>query len=149
MPEFNKTFITTITNYGFHTLSQKVVNNIYKDGRVFSHFMEHQLAQDFGLTHVTGCKGHDLTDPENSDIQYEQKTFTKKGCKLMPSNMIGTGRKFDKGKFIEKATKLNYIVVSNIEFPIIKIKFVSGSDIISRFPNGKIFIKDHDAFFTD
>jgi hypothetical protein len=139
----------TIENFGFHTLPREAVSRILKDGRVFSHFIEHQLAQDFGLTHVPGCKSHDLIDPKNPEIKYEQKTFTSKGCKIMPSSMIGKGRKFDKTIFAEKAEKLTYIIVSNIDFPNIKIKFMPGSKMATLYPNGSIPRGHHDRFFSN
>ena len=66
----------------------------------------------------------------------------------MPSNMIGEGRKFDKEIFEEKAKKLIYIIVSNINFPEIKIKFVRGIDLIVDYPDGKIPSKDFVKFFN-
>jgi len=145
---FNKTILKTISNVSFGDLPQEVIRNIFKDGRIFSHFIERVLAQDYGLTHVTGCQGHDIVDPSNPEIKYEQKTFTGNGCKIMPSNMIGQGRKFDKTIFHEKAASLNYVIVSNIGFPDIKIRFVKGADLIAQYPSGEIKLKDHDTFFA-
>ena len=62
--------------------------------------------------------------------------------------MIGEGRKFDDVIFKEKASKLIYIIISNIHFPQIKIKFVKGSDLIIEYPNGKIPLKDFVKFFN-
>ena len=66
----------------------------------------------------------------------------------MPSNMIGEGRKFNKEIFEEKAKKLIYIIVSNINFPEIKIKFVRGDDLIIDYPDGQIPFKDFDKIFN-
>jgi hypothetical protein len=141
------TFTRSIKNVEFDGLSQEILRSIFGDGRIFSHFIERILARDYSLQHISGCKGHDLVDPSNPEIKYEQKTFTKGGCKFMPSNMIGQGRHFDPVIFNEKAKNLNYIIVSNIKFPEIKIKFMKGMDMISMYPNGEIKIKDHDRFF--
>jgi hypothetical protein len=146
--EFNKTYTHVIENYGFDILNIEEVNNKYKDGRVFSHFIELWLAKMFTLKHINGCKDHDFTDINNLEIQYDQKTFTKGGCRFCPSNMIGVGRVFDKQKFEEKANKLIYIIVSNINFPEIKIKFVKGSDLIIKYPKGEIKLKDSVEFFN-
>lgn len=146
--ELNKVINLTIKNFTFHTLPPEVTSKLFQDGRVFSHFIEHQLAQDFGLTHVSGCKSHDMVDPLNPEIKYEQKTFTARGCKIMPSSMIGKGRKFDKTIFAEKAAKLIYIIVSNADFPNIKIKFSAGTDMVALYPNGSIPFSDHDKFFS-
>ena len=62
--------------------------------------------------------------------------------------MIGEGRKFDKDIFEEKAKKLIYIIVSNIHFPKIKIKFVKGIELIKQYPKGEIKLKEFDKFFN-
>jgi hypothetical protein len=146
---FNKTIDRRIDNVSFDTLPVEVITELFKDGRIFSHFIERILAQDYGLKHVTGCKGHDIVDPSNPDIKYEQKTFTGNGCKFMPSNMIGQGRQFNKEVFIEKSKNLIYVIVSNVKFPLLKIRFVKGSELATEYPSGEIKLKDHDKFFTD
>ena len=144
---FNKTFTSTIQGVAFGTLSQEVLKELFSDGRIFSHFMERMLAQDYGLTHVTGCKGHDLVDPQDPQVKYEQKTFTARGCKFMPSNMIGQGRHFDKAVFDEKSKGLNYVIVSNVKFPEIKVRFIKGADLAAAYPMGEIKPRDHEKFF--
>lgn len=144
---FNHTFTRTIGTISFGGLSQDTLKELFSDGRIFSHFMERVLAQDYGLTHVKGCKGHDLVDPQDPNVKYEQKTFTGNGCKFMPSNMIGQGRHFDKAVFDEKSSGLNYIIVSNLNFPEIKVRFVKGSELSAFYPTGEIRLKEHDKFF--
>lgn len=146
---FNQTVSDKIENIAFGDLPREVLYELFKDGRIFAHFMERLLAQWYGLEHVSGCKGHDLINKTNPDDKYEQKTFTENGCKIMPSNMIGQGRKFDKDIFHKKAEKLTYIIVSNINFPNIKIRFVKGSELVSKYPNGIIHRKQHDTFFNE
>jgi len=143
----NKTFSHTLSGYGFCGLPIEKVNEIYKDGRVFSHFIEHWLEQNYPLIHVDGCKDHDFTDVVNKEIIFDEKTFTRGGCKFMPSNMIGSGRTFNKEKFLEKADRLIYCIVSNVYFPDIKIKFVPGHELIQKYPNGVIHANEHDIFF--
>jgi hypothetical protein len=63
--------------------------------------------------------------------------------------MIGTGRTFNQAKFDEKVKNMNYIIVSNINFPEIKVKFSKGEDLVKMYPKGSIPSKDHDSFFTD
>jgi hypothetical protein len=144
----NTTFTHIIENLSFGNLSQSAIIDIYKDGRPFSHLIEPWLAINYPLIHVMGCKKYDHTDIDDENVKYDQKTFTKGGCKFMPSNMIGEGRKFDKEIFEEKAKKLIYIIVGNINFPEIKIKFVRGIDLIVDYPDGKIPSKDFDKFFN-
>jgi hypothetical protein len=146
--ELNKTFIHTITNYSFDCLSEDTQIQLFKDGRVFSHFIELWLSNNYPLKHIDKCKSHDFEDINFINILYDEKTFTSRGCKFYPSNMIGQGRKFDQQIFEEKASKLIYIIVSNINFPEIKIKFVRGSDLIIKYPKGEIKLKEFDEFFN-
>ena len=61
--------------------------------------------------------------------------------------MIGQGRKFDKEIFEKKTKKLIFCIVSNIDFPNIKVKFIKGEDLIKDYPNGKISFKNYVKFF--
>jgi hypothetical protein len=146
--KYNTTFIHKIENFSFGNIEQSAIINVYKDGRAFSHFIEPWLAINYPLIHITGCKKYDHIDINDENIKYDQKTFTKRGCNFRPSNMIGEGRKFDKKIFEEKAKKLIYIIVSNLEFPEIKIKFVKGIDLMVDYPNGKIPLNDFIKFFN-
>jgi len=138
----------TIGNIGFDNLSTDTVNKIFKDGRPFAHFIEHWLEKNYSeLTHVSGCKNHDFINTTDNSIKYDEKTFTKRGCKYLPSSMIGTGRTFNREVFESHANELNYIIVSNVHFPTIKVSFITGSDLLIKYPNGKIPFHEHDSFF--
>jgi hypothetical protein len=139
----------TLSNVAFDCLPSEQVATIFKDGRVFSHLIEPWLAQKFPITHVTGCKEYDFVDNVDPNIKYDQKTFTAGGCKYYPSSMIGTGRKFDRELFEEKANKLIYILVSNICFPEIRVKFVTGADLMAQYPKGEIPYAHYGKFFED
>ena len=146
--ELNKTFRHTITNYGFGNLPDEICVETFKDGRAFSHFIEPWLAQNYPLNHVKGCKKYDFTDQAYPDTLYDEKTFTRSGgCWYCPSNMLGQGRTFDKDVFIEKTKKLVFCIVSNIDFPHIKVRFVTGTELVEKYPTGKIPLKDHIKFF--
>ena len=136
-----------LDNISFDNLPPEIVNTIMKDGRVFSHFIEKWLEKKYPIIHISGCKDHDFIDSNNSEIKYDEKTFTKLGCHFCPSNMLGQGRKFDQEIFQEKAKKLVYCIVSNIHFPVIKVKFMRGLHLIAKYPKGKIPSKDHIKFF--
>jgi hypothetical protein len=144
----DKTFTHVITNFSFGNLPESTIIDIFKDGRPFSHFIEPWLAINYPLIHIKGCKKYDHIDINDENVKYDQKTFTKGGCKFMPSNMIGEGRTFNKEIFEEKAKKLIYIIVSNVNFPEIKIKFVKGIELIVQYPTGVIPLKDLDKFFN-
>ena len=145
---FDTTYTHVIENFGFGGIPITEVIEIYKDGRPFSHFVEAWLAHNYPLTrNQNKCGKYDFTDRNNENIKYDEKTFTKGGCKFMPSNMIGEGRTFNKEIFEKKAKKLIYIIVSNIHFPVIKIKFVRGIHLMIRYPTGIIPLKDFHKFF--
>ena len=145
----NQVYPFTLSNVAFDCLPLEQVTKIFKDGRVFSHLIEPWLSQKFPITHVTGCKEYDFIDNGGPEIKYDQKTFTSGGCKYYPSSMIGTGRKFDRELFEKKANKLVYIIVSNIRFPEIRVKFVTGADLLVQYPNGVIPYADYGKFFED
>ena len=144
----NKTFTHHIVNCGFDNLSISATNEIFKDGRVFSHFIERWIDKNYPLKWIGGCQSHDFVDINNEEIKYDEKTFTKGGCNFCPSNMLGQGRKFNKEVFEEKTKKLIFCIVSNINFPEIKIRFVKGDDLLVEYPKGKIPLKDHIKFFN-
>jgi hypothetical protein len=146
--EYDKTYVHIIEDFSFGNIPKSIIIETYKDGRAFSHFIEAWLAINYPLIHIKRCKNHDHVDITNENIKYDQKTFTKGGCKFMPSNMIGEGRQFNKEIFEEKAKKLIYIIVSNVNFPEIKVKFVKGVTLIVDYPTGCIPSKDSVKFFN-
>ena len=145
----NETQTFTIENNGFGNLPLEITNEVFKDGRTFSHFIERWIPNQHQyscLEWVKGCKEYDFID--NKNVKYDEKTFTRNGCKFVPSNMLGAGRTFDKEVFEKKANNLIYCIVSNVNFPEIKIKFVKGSELIQKYPKGNIPLKDHVKFFN-
>jgi len=146
--QLNTTFTHTLSNIGFDYLPQDVVNNIMKDGRVFSHLIEKWISLEYPLEHIEGCQAYDFIDGNFPETKYDEKTFTKNGCKFCPSNMLGQGRVFDREIFEEKTKKLIFCIVSNVNFPIIKIRFVRGIELLQRYQNGIIPFREHDDFFT-
>ena len=146
--EFNKTITREIQDYSFGGLPKEVLHKIFKNGRVFAQVIEHYISHNFdNLEWVPGNRPWDFTDANGG--KYDEKTFTKTGCRLMQSRMIGAGRVFNLTEFHEHAAQLNYIIVDNIDFPNIKIKCVKGSDLIQNYPRGKIPFCDREQFFTD
>ena len=143
----NKTYTHILPTPTFANLSSDEIIKIFKDGRPFSHFIEKWLEKNYPLIHITGCKDHDFIDKEFRDTKYDEKTFTSKGCKFCPSNMLGAGRSFNAEIFKEKSSKLIYCIVSNVNFPEIKIKFVNGTHLAEKYPKGNIPLSEHIKFF--
>ena len=142
------TFTHTLTDVRFDILSPEIIKKILKDGRVFSHFIEAWIERKYPIKHISGCKSYDFIDINHTETIYDEKTFTENGCIFYPSNMRGQGRTFDKEVFEKKAKKLIYCIVSNINFPEIKIKFVRGINLLKLYPNGTIPLNDHVKFFN-
>ena len=145
--QLDKTFTHKLDSIVFDNLPSEIILEILKDGRPFSHFIEKWLEHNYPLDHITGCKKYDFVDRNYSDTKYDEKTFTKRGCYYMPSNMLGQGRKFDKDVFESKTKELIFCIVSNINFPEIKIRFVQGINLLKKYPNGKIPIGEYENFF--
>ena len=107
------------------------------------------MSENYDLVHVKCCKSYDFRDKVHEEILYDEKTFTNRGCNYCPSNMLGQGRSFNKEVFENKTKSLIFAIVSNVDFPNIKIRFIKGETILRKYPTGKIPKKDHDNFFSD
>ena len=145
--ELNKAFKFLIEDFSFGTLSQERLVNIGRDGRVASHLLEPQLEDWFPeLTHVAGCKGYDHYDQTGQ--LYDAKNFTKNGLKFMPSNQIGSGRKFCFETTKEHASDLIYICCDIVEFPEIRVVFKDGKDLLEEYPNGMVSKGQREDLFS-
>mgnify|MGYP001388398666 FL=1 len=148
--EENKTYIFKLGNISFESLDKNTLDTMFKDGRIFSHFSEHWLEDNCPiLKHVTGCKDHDFVNKVNQ-TQYDAKTWTARKLDFRPSNMLGKGRTFDKEIFDKKCNKLTYIIISNVDFPEIKVKFIKGCDLIKLYPKGYVYTNEEELnkFFS-
>lgn len=136
-----------IDNVSFGDLPQDAVNDILKDGRLASHFLERQLCIWYPkLTFVDG-KGHDHVCTEG--LLYDQKCFTKGGLGFAPSNMIGAGRKIDEEVASDHCKDIIYICCDIVDFPTVRVKFVKGSELMKSYPKFKIPSKDREQFFQE
>jgi hypothetical protein len=152
-------FSLNIEQFKCADLSDDEVIEMYKDGRVFSQWVERWLTKKFPLIHVKGCKKYDHTDLNNENIKYEAKTFTPaSGLSYAPSRDVGGGRTLNEEGAKERASNLIYTIVSNVNFPNIKVKFITGNDLMKKETElmkrknekiiCKISLKHHDAFFA-
>ena len=152
-------FPLSIDDFKFSGLLEDEITEMMKDGRVFSQWVERWLTKKFPLIHVKGCKKYDHTDLNNENIKYEAKTFTPaSGLSYAPSGDTGVGRTLNEEGAKERASKLIYIIVSNVKFPNIKVRFITGNDLMKKEIDlmkrknekikCKISLKHHDAFFA-
>jgi len=144
----DKVYEFEVENFEFGGLSRETCIEIFKDGRVASHFLERQLTLWFPtLTHIKGCKDHDHVDTDG--VKYDAKNFTKRGLIFMPSNQMGAGRKFNESVAHEKAKKLIFICCDIVDFPRVRVKFADGVELAKQYPTCKIKKGDREEFFND
>ena len=66
--QLNKVVKHILTNVSFDMIPENTLLDIFKDGRVFSHFIERWTPQHYPLEWVAGCKKYDFKDVNDSNI---------------------------------------------------------------------------------
>jgi hypothetical protein len=125
----------------FGTLPQEVCIETFSDGRVLSLLIERLLDDMFtNITLIPKCKPYDFVDDKLQKL--DEKTFTKNGCKFMPSNMIGSGRKYNREDFEKHLddTNMGYIIADGTQLADdkIRIKWIDGHVLLDCYPNATI-----------
>lgn len=153
--KLNKTFLHKLKDLRFDNLDNNTILTLFRDGRVFSHFAEPWISDNYPLVWVKGCKNWDFYDEKYSPglvsteevIAYDQKTFTLGGCGYRPSNQKGVGRVKNEEEFIKRSKRLIFCITSNIHLPLVYVRFVKGIDLLRDYPSGEIPFAQHDKFF--
>ena len=147
--ELNRVYTFEITNLAFGDLSNDIITELFKDGRVASFFLEKQLCEWFPeLNHITGNKPYDhICD---AGKKYDAKSFTKRGLVFMPSNQVGSGRTFSSEVTLSKIKEhgLTYILCDIESFPVVNVRFSEGEALLEQFPKGKITKKQKPEVFA-
>jgi hypothetical protein len=137
--EYNKIYTLDFTGMvTFGHIPEEVVYEMNRDGRRVSHPLEYELPYHFSNLERVDAVGYDLIDHGNNKRKIDQKSFTKRGCNFAPSNMVGKGRKLDVEVATEHAKSIDYVLTDVVEFPIVRVKFVNGAELVKRYPNLKI-----------
>ena len=144
--ELDKTYTTIIKPFNVGILNEEESMEIFKDGRVNSHYLERIIAKIHGLEWIGGNKPYDLYDNKNNK-KIDLKGWKGRSCNFMQSSMLGTGRYFDSKKFLQHANELIYVICDTSQLPKIRYKFVDGAILSERYPKGKIPNKDREDFF--
>lgn len=146
---YNKTYKFEVAA-SFDELPKDVINNMFKDGRVASKFIENILPIWFPELEFVDAKGYDHVNLETGR-KLDAKCFTKGGLTFAPSVMIGAGRKIDESAVHEHAETIDYIACDVVDFPQVRIRFVKGSDLVKDYPGKycKIPFKERDKFFAN
>lgn len=143
--EYGKVFEYVIDELSFGSLPRDVVVQLFKDGRVASHFLERQLEVWFPALTFVNAKGYDHVDKEGN--LYDQKCFTKGGLGFAPSHMGGKGRVFVQEEAHEHAKDVTYICCDINDFPRVRVVFKRGSDLIVEYPKCHVKFKERETFF--
>jgi len=129
----------------FGSLSQEKVNNLFRDGRRASGFLEMQSEEWFPSLTFVDKKGYDFIGVNN--LRYDAKCFTKGGAKFCPSVMLGAGRRVDEHALWEHAMDMGYIFCDIVDFPKVSVIFKWGSDL-TRYRKGSIPFGDRHVLFA-
>jgi hypothetical protein len=147
--ELDTTYPIIIDNYAFGRCSSDALSELFRDGRVASRFIELEVLERFsGLrgAESSNAKGYDMVGRGGQKL--EVKTFTKGGCKFVPSYMVGSGRKMDVKK-AKKETVAKYLCIADItDFPHVNLVFKLFADVWSEYPNGVITYKNKQKLFA-
>ena len=135
--------------FSFGNLPEVVLVNLYKDGRVASKMLEHQLPHWFPELSFVDKTGYDHVDVNNSSYKFELKCFTKRGTVYAPSNMVGKGRKIVLETVYQHAANITYVFADINDFPSVNIIFKKGVDLIQSFPLAKIKFKERNLLFNE
>lgn len=86
---------------------------------------------------------------KNDSIRVEMKCFGKNGCKILPSNQLGVGRKKDQEEFEYRIKKSIYLICDITNTPKLRVIFYKGEDLYKLYPSGTIKSKDKASIFID
>jgi hypothetical protein len=135
-----------VEDISFGDLSSSELDSMFTDGRLASHFLERQLTKWFPKLTFVDKRGHDHLDEDGN--KYDQKCFTKGGLGFAPSHMGGKGRVFVQEEAHDHAKEITYICCDIVDFPLVKVRFAKGSELIKEFPKCKIPFKLRNEFFS-
>jgi hypothetical protein len=144
--EFANPYEFQIQEYRFGDLPQHILKKLFVDGRVVSKFLERHIPIWFKELTFVDKVGYDFIHEDRS--HYEAKCFTKSGLNYSASKYQGVGRKIDLKEHAESSKNTNYILCDVVSFPCIRIVFLKGSTLLSRYPTGLIKYDQRTPLFS-
>tara|TARA_B100000925_G_scaffold85656_1_gene61356 strand:+ start:1605 stop:2057 length:453 start_codon:yes stop_codon:yes gene_type:complete len=146
---YNKTY-TFEVNASFGDLPKETIDVMFRDGRVASKFLEHHLPVWFPELDFVDAKGYDHVNIQTGR-KLDAKCFTKGGLTFAPSVMLGAGRRIIEQEVHDHAETIDYIACDVVEFPKVRIRFVTGTDLVKNYPGKycKVPFSQREKFFTD
>lgn len=115
----------------FFGLDVSILCERFKDGRISGLLSENVVDNVFDNIHKveTEKSNYDVID-DLTNTKIEIRVITKNGVKLIPSNMIGAGRKYNYKKFMEKLDLIGYYIFVDVrELPIMRIFSISSDSV--------------------
>jgi len=135
--KFNVIYELDFSNFTIPYCTKEQTQEICKNGSFMSHINERIGANIYNIIHQQAT-GFDYPLQEGIEKQLDQKTFTKKGLKFMPSYMIGKGRKFNKEQFDQHVLVTDYMITDITSFPMIRFVIRNGIELAKDFPRGSV-----------
>jgi hypothetical protein len=120
----------------FGNIPIDILHKIYQDGRAAAKLLEHDIAIRFPELKYIDTKGYDFIDANNQ--KYDAKCFTKYGLNFAPPSMTGTQRKIDFEQIKINVPQLIYICCDVTQFPLVKMVFIPGQELLDKFEKCKI-----------
>ena len=142
----------------FGSLPTELINQLFRNGTTASKFMEHHISIWFPEFEFVDQRGYDYIHTA-TDARWELKGFTPaSGTRYQPSRMIGGGRQdavseqycTDFKRLLTEhitANDLNYIITDIVDFPIVRVTFKRGVDLLAAWPMGHIVFKERELLF--
>lgn len=120
-------------------ISEDDVRAYFTDGRRVSFILERRLAREVlnGTLAPSEGAGFDLLDWQGR--KWEVRSVSKGGIYFCPSYMVGSGRRFERGGFLNKLGEIHGYVVSDItKFPRVPYWLIEGSRVREWYEAGRL-----------
>lgn len=141
------------------------LNNICRDGRLASVFLQKILPHLFSNIESMSKDnaGYDFKSKTTNEV-FEMKNFTlresakisKKTGEVVPSSTAmnysaskyqGMGRRYNETEHFTHARKTTYILCDIVDVPVIRIRFIKGSELVKLYPNPKVCYGERQNIF--
>ena len=109
--------------------------------------MERQLEKWFPTLEFVDKAGYDHVCRETI-LKFDQKSFTKK-CDFNQSKHVGYGRKIlNEEEANEHIMNMNYIITDVSLYPMVRLIFKRGSDLLKKYPKRRITKTQREELFN-
>ena len=163
--EYDKIYCVDIGITCVHLCLQQL-NRICRDGRVASVFLQTILPHLFSdiESMPNDNPGYDFKSKTTNEV-FEMKNFTLRESAIISkktgevrssttamnfsaSKHQGTGRKYNETEHFAHAIKTTYILCDIVDVPMIRIRFIKGSELVKLYPNPKVGYGERQNIFN-